>query len=222
MDLQKLQDYCHTISLPYYPSTDPSHDINHIIRVVNNALFIAKHEWWDLEIIIPAAYFHDIVNYPKNDPRRSLSTDHSAELAKKLLEDLDGYPEEKIPEVQYCILHCSFTKNLDHDSLESKIIQDADLLESTGVISLMRTCASSGIMQRPLLDMKNDPLALTRIPEGHFSAYDLIQTRLLKVYDRMLTQTGKKLALSRHQFLYKIMDQIQHEIDLEKNFGITG
>jgi uncharacterized protein len=50
-----------------------------------------------MEILLPAALFHDIVNYPKDDPRAKVASDESAERTKKLLESLPDYPTEKIP-----------------------------------------------------------------------------------------------------------------------------
>lgn len=209
--LINLESYCLEIAMQHYPLSDPSHDIGHIMRVVANAKLIQSKEGWDLDIILPAAYFHDIVNYPKHSELAPLSTKHSAELAKKLLEEFEWYDTQKIQGVMYAIEHCSFTKKLDHDTLESQILQDADLLESLGAISLMRTCASSWVMQRPLIDMQ-DPFAQHRQLDPKISALDLIPYRLLKVKERMLTDTGKRLAEDRHEFLWYFLNQVRKEL----------
>ena len=75
--------------------------------------------------------------------------EESAEGAERILSNLDNYPEEKIDKVKTCIMECSFSKNLDPSSLESAILQDADGLEATGAISIMRTYSSTGQMERP-------------------------------------------------------------------------
>jgi uncharacterized protein len=83
-----------------------------------------------MEILLPAALFHDVVNYPKNDPRAKVASDESAVWTSNLLESIPSYPKDKIEKVCYAIKHCSYSKNLPHDTLESKILQDADFLES--------------------------------------------------------------------------------------------
>jgi uncharacterized protein len=55
------------------PGTDVSHDFEHALRVLSNAEKIAKEESGDLEIIIPAALFHDLIVYPKNHPEKHKS-----------------------------------------------------------------------------------------------------------------------------------------------------
>lgn len=109
----------------------------------------------------------------------------------KTLASIPKYPQEKIPPVQDAVAKCSFTKGIMPDLLESKILQDADGLESTGAISIMCTFASTGKMQRKFFH-PTDPFSEHRQPEPKQSALDLFFFRLLKVKDRMHTATAKK------------------------------
>ena len=166
-----------------------------------------------MDIIIPAALFHDVINYSKDDPRAPLATDESAEFAVNFLSKLDRFPQEKSSAVEYCIKHCSFTKNLSHDTLESKILQDADFLESVGAISLMRTFASGGTMRRAFFH-ETEPFPITRETDPRKYSFDLIYHRLLKVQERMLTETGKKLGEQRTEFLHVFAEQVRKELEL--------
>ncbi len=65
---------------------DTSHDCDHALRVLSNAENIAKEENGDLDIIVPAALFHDLVVYPKNHPLRHKSQEESALKAGGILE----------------------------------------------------------------------------------------------------------------------------------------
>src|SRR3989338_9636073 len=96
----------------YSHDDDPSHDFEHILRVLRNAEIIAKKECADMDIVIPAALFHDLVNYPKNHPKAKLSSELSARKTGKLLRKMNGYPQEKIPFVEYAISCCSFSKKI--------------------------------------------------------------------------------------------------------------
>ena len=190
---------------------DPSHDLNHAFRVLSAAEKIAKEEGADLDIIIPAALFHDIVNYPKNDPRRTQSADESAEMAKNILESTKEYPKEKIDKVVIAIKSCSFSKGITPDLLEAKILQDADGLEATGVISVMRTFASTGSMKRTFYNI-DDPFAKNREPDDTKYALDLFFTRLLKVREKMHTNSAKKIAGRRAAFLEKFLQELELEL----------
>lgn len=190
---------------------DPSHDFEHTLRVMNNAEEIARKENADLDIVIPAALLHDIVNYPKNDPRSRNASDESAEVAGKILRKVKGYPKSKIGRVQLAIRSCSFSKGIAPKLLEAKILQDADGLEATGAISVMRTFSSTGSMKRLFYD-PNDPFCENREPDDLKYAIDLFFTRLLKVKERMHTKTAKKIAERRTNFLKKFLKELRLEL----------
>ena len=133
-------------------NNDPSHDINHALRVLVLSEKIAKAEAADFDIIVPAALYHDIVNYPKNNHKRLYSSEESAKFAKKVLKQINFYPKNKIDKVCEAIRICSFTKAIKPNFLEAKILQDADSLEAMGAISIMRTFCSAGIMNKTFYD----------------------------------------------------------------------
>ena len=193
-------------------SHDPSHDFEHALRCLTLAEIIAKDEKTDLEVVIPAALFHDIVNYSKNDPKAKYASDESAELAKEILKNIKGYPKYKIDNVGIAIKQCSFSKGIIPTLLEAKILQDADKLEATGAISIMRTFSSTGLMQRPFYHPK-DPFCINREPDDHKFAIDLFFTRLLKVGDLMHTKMGKKIAKRRTIFLKEFLNELKKELE---------
>lgn len=188
---------------------DVSHDVEHSMRVLSNAERIAKEENGDLDIIIPAALFHDLIVYPKNHPDRSKSQEESAEAAEKILKSFPYFSQEKIDKIKICILECSFSKGIIPETLESKILQDSDGLEATGAISIMRTYSSTGQMKRPFYN-NEDPFCERR-KIGNY-ALDLFYERLLKVAERMHTTTAKKIAERRTIFLYDFLKELKLEL----------
>lgn len=119
---------------------DSTHDIDHIMRVYNLALTIAKTEKdVDLDVLQAAALLHDIGG-AKEAADPSGKTDHAvigAEMAKPILENL-GYSEEMIKHIQACIIsHRYRTDNLP-ETIEAKIVHDADKLETVGAIGIAR------------------------------------------------------------------------------------
>lgn len=196
------------------PDRDVSHDFEHALRVLSNAERITKEESGDLDIIIPAALFHDLIVYPKNHPDKHKSQEKSADATEEILNIFDNFPKEKIDKVKLCILECSFSKGVMPDLLESKILQDADGLEATGAISIMRTYSSTGQMKR-LFYNSEDPFCKNRKPNALKFALDLFYERLLKVTERMHTKTAKKIAKRRTLFLEEFLDELKLELEGE-------
>jgi len=191
--------------------TDVSHDFEHAIRVLSNAEIIAKEEGGDFDIIFPAALFHDIIVYPKNHPDKHKSQEESAEAAEKILNSFGNFPKSKIEKVKTCIMECSFSKGIVPKMLESQILQDADGLEATGAISIMRTYSSTGQMKRPFYNVE-DPFCKNREPNATKFALDLFYERLLKVAERMHTRTAKKIAKRRTDFLLAFLKEFELEL----------
>ncbi len=198
--------------------TDPSHDIHHVIRVMSLAEQIAKSVDADLEVVLPAACFHDVIVYPKNSPQSDTETDESAELAGELLRKMNGYPLEKIENVQIAIRQCSFKKGIVPDLLEAKVLQDADRLEATGAIAVMRTFSSGGQLNR-LFYRAEDPFCETGEPVPGGSGLDLFYRRLLVVESRMHTDLAKKIAKRRTEFLHAFLGELK--IELQESGVIT-
>lgn len=144
---------------------DPSHDFQHVLRVMNLATEISKRESADLDVIIPASLFHDVVVYRKDTKESKMESEESAEVARGILNNIKKYPKRKIEKVLTCIQECSFSKKIKPFLLESKILQDADRLEATGAIAIMRTFSSGGQMQRPFYDLHETHFAKRADPK---------------------------------------------------------
>lgn len=192
-------------------SDDSSHDINHAIRVLFVSEKIAKVERADLDIVIPAALFHDIICYPKNHHKRTMSSDESAKCAKKILQKIYDFPGSKIVKVCQAISLCSFTKALKPDFLEAQILQDADGLEATGAVSIMRTFSSAGIMKKAFYNSL-DPFCKKRKPDDENYAIDLFFTRLLIVEKKLHTKTAKEMVKKRSFFLKLFLKELEYEL----------
>jgi uncharacterized protein len=189
---------------------DPSHDFEHVLRVLNLAVKIGKSVGADLDIVIPAALFHDTIVYKKTLPESQHESDESAEIAAEILRSLPEYPQEKIEQVKKCISECSFAKGVVPDSLESQALQDADRLEATGALGIMRTFAYMGYVHSPLYP-HDDPLVKAGAVNLR-SGIDFFYTRLLLVEKTMHTKLGKEIAHTRGRFLETFLDEYKREL----------
>jgi uncharacterized protein len=206
----KLKNNLINIAKEKISNTDVSHDFEHALRVLINAEMITKEEKADFDIIVPAALFHDLIVYPKDHPEKHKSQEESAELTEKILNKIPEFPK-KIKKIKTCILECSFSKGIIPKLLESKILQDADGLEATGAISIMRTYSSTGQMKRPFYNSR-DPFCKNREADSTEFALDLFYTRLLKVEARMHTKKAKEIAKRRTNFLRQFLKELELEL----------
>lgn len=197
--------------LTEYVFEDASHDLNHFRRVYKIALEIAKNYDVDELVLLASAYFHDIVGFKKNDPKRSQASYYASLKAEVILKELK-FPDEKIEAVKHCILAHSYSANIKPDTLEAKIIQDSDRMEAIGAIGLARVFYVSGQMNSKLFD-SNDPFAENRELNDKKYAVDHFYTKLLKLEKTMQTEGGKVIAQKRTQVLRVFLENLKSELN---------
>ncbi len=201
---QKFEAY-----LEEHPSKDGSHDLSHFQRVWRLAdSFCSGSE--DQLTILAACYFHDIVSYPKNDPRRKESSIHASQKAMSILSEMD-FPKEKLEAVKHCIEAHSYSANIETKTLEAKIVQDADRTEALGAIGLARTFYVAGLMKTKLF-CSEDPFATNRELDDKAYALDHFQQKLLKLPSTMKTEPARLEANKRANILYKFLDDLKNEL----------
>ncbi|MCL4380933.1 HD domain-containing protein [Candidatus Marsarchaeota archaeon] len=189
---------------------DLSHDFSHAYRVLVSAEKIGKKESADMDVLVPAALFHDVRVY-KGTRRHRYEHKESSDFAKKVLETL-GYHEDKINNVAYAISVCSFSKNIKAETLEAKILQDADLLEAEGAVAIMRTFASAVSMHLKSFYNMNDPFCRKRTPNEKIYAIDHFYSRLLVADTRLNTKTAKMMASRKKRFLLEFLKELGSEL----------
>lgn len=190
--------------------TDLAHDLLHVKRVVNLAAKLAEEEQADLNIVLPAAWLHDCVSYPKNHPLRAQSALHAANKAIDFLMKID-YPEKYLAAIHHAISAHSVSGQLVATSLEAQIIQDADRLDALGAIGIARCIQVSSQLQRPLY-AEDDPFVESRSPDDQQFTIDHFYKKLLKLASNMNTQQGRVLANQRTLFMKAYLQQLEEEI----------
>lgn len=194
------------------PSDDGAHDVAHLQRVWHTARTLHATEGGDLEVLLAAVLLHDCVSVEKNSPLRSQASRLAADKASSVLKELD-WPNEKISNVAHAIEAHSFSANITPITLEAKIVQDADRLDSLGMLGVARTFYVAGRMGSALYDPQ-DPEALEREYDDTRFCLDHFQIKLLHLADGFQTVTGQRLAHIRHQRLKGFMEQFKEEIGI--------
>lgn len=189
---------------------DGSHDLAHIHRVFRNAVRIHAGEGGDAEVLAASVLLHDCVAVEKNSPLRSQASRLAAEKASGILAEL-GWPQEKITAVAHAVLTHSFSANIPPETLEAKILQDADRLDAIGMVGVARCFYIAGRMGSGLYH-PGDPGADQRPLDDRRYAIDHFPAKLLKLSDGFQTDTGRKLAEERHQRLQQFLTLFRDEI----------
>jgi uncharacterized protein len=190
--------------------SDAAHDRAHIKRVVANARQLVSTTDAALEVVIPAAWLHDCVVVPKDHPRRSEASVLAAEAAVDFLSDV-GYPAPWHAEIEHAIAAHSYSGAVAPDTLEAKIVQDADRLDALGAVGIARCFMVGGSLDHALYD-PDDPFCADRAPDDDTYAVDHFFTKLLRLPDTIQTEAGREEAERRAAVMRNYLDQLGIEI----------
>ncbi len=189
---------------------DGSHDLAHIHRVFRNAMRIHAQEGGNGTVLAASVLLHDCVAVEKNSPLRAQASRLAAEKACGLLRDL-RWEETDIEAVAHAILTHSFSANIAPETLEAKMLQDADRLDAIGMVGAARCFYIAGRMGSALYDPE-DPLAENRPLDDRRFAIDHFENKLFKLADGFQTQAGRQLAKERHERLQQVLTLFLDEI----------
>ncbi len=199
----------------WYTDDDPVHDFSHIERVYRLAEHLAKEEGGDLEIVRAAALLHDAQGSTSGQDSRKEHHLASAEFAAQILK-AEGWPPERIAAVQHCIRAHRFragARNEAPESLEARILFDADKMDVIGAIGAARVMGYAALAKMPFLVLPSQHFLETgqEEPGEPHSAYHEFLFKLIKIKDRMFTKGGKALAEARHAYLIEFFERLQAE-----------
>lgn len=197
--------------LPHATSGDDgAHDVAHILRVFRNAMRIHAQEGGDGPVLAAAVLLHDCVSVEKNSPHRAQASRLAADKAGGILAGL-GWNAEDCDAVAHAITTHSFSANLPPETLEAKILQDADRLDAIGMVGAARCFYIAGRMGSALYDPA-DPLAENRALDDKAFAIDHFEVKLFKLAEGFQTATGRAMAIERQQRLRTVLDLFIDEV----------
>lgn len=192
------------------------HDWFHIERVYKNALLIAEEEECDLTVVKLAALLHDIADSKFHGGDESVGP----KTARTFLES-QNVSEDIILHVIAIIENISFKGGNFEKTFSSKeleIVQDADRLDAIGAIGIARAFNYGGFKNRPLYNPNIQPklnLSKEEYKNSEAPTINHFYEKLLLLKDKMNTETGKKLAKKRHNFMISFLSQFYTEWDGE-------
>lgn len=196
----------------YFKNEHGGHDYYHTIRVFNLAKTISNNIECDKELVYLASLLHDVDDYKivNNKEEKYQNT-------KSFLKE-NNYPDDRIEKICHIISQVAFKAKdtITPDTIEGKIVQDADRLDGIGAIGIARAFTFGGNNNIPIhipgikinLNMSREEYSkYAKTTINHF--YE----KLLLLKDMMNTDEAKKMAEHRHKYMEEYLDEFYKEWD---------
>jgi len=190
------------------------HDWWHIYRVWNLAKNIADQEKANLRIVELSALLHDIADWKFHDGDDS----KGPQMAEQFLTENQVEREiiDPVVDIVATISYKGAGVATPMKTLEGKVVQDADRLDAIGAMGIARTFAYGGNKNRLMYHPDEKPVMHQSFDDykkntGH--TINHFYEKLLLLKDRMNTDSARKMAEGRHQFMQSYLDQFYEEWD---------
>ena len=188
-----------------YENYSKGHDFTHIERVLENALKINQVEQESNKLVTILALVHDLYDEKFNN-----TVNIELEF-RELIKDLN-LKEEEIETLILDLQNFGFKGGFNQPQLSKigQIVSDADRLDAIGAIGIARTMMYGSVLYNKQKYQEAKTIQEYRDSQRPilFHFYD----KLLKIKDLMFTETGKKLAQERHDFMVQYLQQLKSEI----------
>ena len=216
LQFEKIERYMHACM------ADSAHDREHVYRVLYSALTIAEEEPdADKDILVCACLLHDIGRQAQFGDPAKCHAKVGGEMAYQFLME-NGYSEAFSQKVKDCISTHRFRENNPPQSLEAKILFDADKLDAAGAMGIARTLLYQGYVSTPLYTRSEDGTVLDGTCDNTPSFFHEYKYKLEKMYDRFYTRKGRMLALERRQVAVSYYESLLKEVRESDSLGKTA
>lgn len=191
---------------------DSAHDKEHIYRVLYNALEIAKTEKdVNYDVLIGACLLHDI---GRKEQFENPSLCHAEVGSKKAYDFLlkQGFERSYAQKVAGCILTHRYRKNTLPQSIEAKILFDADKLDVSGALGIARTLIYKGIVCEPIYSLLPNGLVSNGENDTFSSFFQEYKYKLENVYSNFYTARGEEIAKQRQHAAIEFYNHLYQEV----------
>jgi len=191
---------------------DSAHDKEHVYRVLYMALDIAKTEKdVDYDVLICACLLHDIGRKEQFENPGLCHAQVGADKAYRFLTD-HGFEEEFAKRVSGCIRTHRFRQEDQPDSIEARILFDADKIDVTGAVGIARTLVYKGQVGEPLYSVSGDGSVLDGTKDEMPSFFQEYKYKLENIYTKFFTVRGAQAAKSRQAAAAAFYESMLREV----------
>lgn len=191
---------------------DSAHDKEHIYRVLYNALEIARaEECVNYDVLIAACLLHDI---GRNEQFENPSLCHAMVGGEKAYQFLieHGLAKKFAEKVKHCIQTHRYRKALQPQTIEAKILFDADKLDVTGALGIARTLMYKGNVAEPIYNVLPNGEISDGAQDAAPSFFHEYKFKLEKLYDKFYTVRGAQLAQERRKIAVAFYESLYQEV----------
>lgn len=200
---------------------DSAHDREHVYRVLYNALRIAQgEEGVDRDVLVAACLLHDIGRKEQFADPGVCHAAVGSEKAYRFLKD-NEFKEEFAQQVRHCILTHRFRKSCQPESIEAKILFDADKLDAVGALGIARTLMYKGDVAEPLYTLLPDGSICDGTVNPEPSFFREYHFKLKNLYDSFYTETGAALAQACRSAAQGFYESLYREVTSGRTAGQT-
>jgi uncharacterized protein len=200
---------------------DSAHDKEHIYRVLYNGLEIAGAEREvDYDVLITACLLHDIGRKEQFADPAVCHAMVGGEKAFCFLRE-HGFDQVFSQKVRHCIETHRFRKSMQPESLEAKILFDADKLDVTGALGIARTLMYKGNVTEPIYNVLPSGEISDGTEDVTPSFFREYKFKLEKLYDKFYTEKGAQLAQQRRTIAAAFYEALYREVNTGYTAGKT-
>lgn len=195
-----------------YDAGGGGHDFDHVLRVTALAERIAAAEGADLDVVRTAALLHDVAESVDREKHHLLGSQRARAI-------LAGQPAEFIDAVAHAIEAHRFRHDPQPQTLEAKVLSDADKLDSIGAIGVGRAFAFAGaagtaLWRQTIAQIRVQDTDARRGPkelgEGYTPSHEFVY-KLNRIPERLYTAMARQIADERRQFMAAFFEQLDRE-----------
>lgn len=205
----------------YQCMKDSAHDKDHVFRVLYVALDIAGHETnIDYDVLICACLLHDIGRQEQFENPELCHARIGAEKAYQFLL-VKGFSQKYAKRVSDCIKTHRFRANAPPESIEAKILFDADKIDATGTLGIARTIFYKGQVSEPLYTLLPDGQVSDGTRDAAPSFFQEYKFKLEGIYSKFYTSRGTEIARERQQSAISFYNSMVNEVSSSHKAGIS-
>lgn len=204
----------------YFGDVSPSHDWHHVERVARLAETLVDEfdgdeeaavdaDGVDEDVLFAAVWLHDVGRAREDRGEIEDHAEWGATEAGKILRDL-GADGGTIDAVRHCVRAHRYSNDVEPESVEAKLLSDADNLDALGAVGVARCFAYGGELGQPLYDPDLPPEA-DGTPGGA-TQFNHFHEKILSLPDRMYTDAGRAMAERRREYVVSFLDRFEREV----------
>ena len=195
-----MLDTVKEIAYKHFKGARGSHSWDHTLRVCRLCEHLGSAEGVDLDVLLVAAYLHDIARGRQDDSNGVVChAEEGARMAAPIVARL-ALAENQKENILHCIRTHRFRGDLQPQTPEARVLFDADKLDAIGAVGVARAFLFAGEVGARLHNTGAN-LEDTRPYSSEDTGYREFKLKLSRIKDRMQTREGLKLANGRHAFM---------------------